>query len=249
LRDAGYICDVTYTCPVPYFSLSYWQTSAPTNVRRYAENLLLYEPCVINIQPTLFLRSKVKHQSPRHQTRNSTLRASSPARRNVPTAIPFVPIGVAAVFALFAAAVARRRLAPLVRFTRVIIIEPPPPVTVALTPPPPPSRSTRRRNGLGKFSSSSMLYTGAAGVTPHASPELIVCVLLEEREEFEDEDDDDDVKDEQVVVIVRSSSCPAVSAAAASTRLPFDRDDTDGRRRREGAAGAARVGTGATAAL
>jgi hypothetical protein len=157
--------------------------------------------------------------------------------------VPFPVIGVPAVFALFAAAVARKRLAPLVRFTRVTVV----PVTIGFEPPI-LSRSTRRRNGLGKFSSSCMSYTGAAGVTPDASAEVTVRLLLPELDDDDDDDDDDDEDDEQVV-IVGSSSCSTLCAATASTRLKFDREDTDGRRRRVGGAGATRVGTSTATAF
>ena len=111
------------------------------------------------------------HHHRYHHIRNNALRASSPALRPVldivpvaVAALPFPPTAtLPAAFALFAAAATRKRLAPLGRFSRVIVaVAPPAPrdtistsVTIAIPAPlPPRSRSKRRRNGLGRLSSS-----------------------------------------------------------------------------------------------
>lgn len=173
-----------------------------------------------------------------HHMRNNALRASSPAlrttdddRATVPAPdLPFAATGPPAALALFAAAAARKRFAPLGRLTRAIV---PLPllgifsISISISipnalPTPPRSRSPRRRNGLGRFSSSCRLYVGSC----LESLEETVRVLPDE-----DEDDVDEEDPALVVVIVASSGC-AVSAASASTRFTWDWEDMDGRRRR-----------------
>ena len=147
------------------------------------------------------------------------------------------PAGAPAALALFAAAAARNRFAPLGRFTRVSVV----------APAREGSRSTRRRNGLGRFSSSCKSYVGAA-----AALLVRVRVLLDDEEDDGDDDDEDDeaeggggcvgtVEKGGGAVVSRGSE---VSAGA----LARVREDTDGRRRRragwEGGAGAERVGKG-----
>ena len=175
------------------------------------------------------------------------MRASSPALRatdddratvTVPVAVADVDVAFAitvvaptADLALFAAAVARKRLAPLGRFARPTVpllgtfsVS----VPIPTTPSNPSSRSTRRRNGLGKFSSSCRLYIGGGGTEEVKSLEETVWVLPDE---VEDDDDEDDDEEEPALVVVGSSDF-VVFAAGASTRLAWAREDTDGRRRR-----------------
>jgi hypothetical protein len=161
----------------------------------------------------------------------------------VPVAVADVAFAItvvapAAALALFAAAVARKRLAPLGRFTRPIVPLLPFLGNISVSIPIPiiRSRSTRRRNGLGRFSSLCMSYIGSGGCAEVAeSLKETVWVLPDEDEDDDDEDDDDDDDEEEepvfVVVIVGSSGF-AESAADASTRLIWVREDTDGRRRR-----------------
>ena len=162
--------------------------------------------------------------------RNSVLRASSPALRTTddrpapPTAsepAPLVPpAGAPAALALFAAAAARSRFAPLGRFTRVSVV----------APARGGSRSTRRRNGLGRFSSSCKSYVGAAASL------VTVRVLLDDDEDDDDEDDEDDeaeggsgcagmAEKDGGAVVSRGSEVSAGCLARV-------REDTDGRRRR-----------------
>lgn len=185
-----------------------------------------------------------------HHIRNNALRASSTALRpteddratvtvsvdvaDVPFATTVVP--PAAALALFAAAAARKRLAPLGRFTRPIVplplpllgifsisISVPIPIPIALQITPPRSRSTRRKNGLGRFSSSCRSYIGGGGRCKEVgSLDETVRVLPDDDEDADDEDDDDDDEEEEgpafVMVVVRSSVF-AVSASGASSRL------------------------------
>lgn len=62
------------------------------------------------------------------------------------------------------------------------------------------------------------------------SLEESIWVLSDEDED--DEDDDDDEEDPAFVVVVVGSFGCAVSIAGTSTRFTWDRQDTDGRRRR-----------------
>ena len=56
--------------------------------------------------------------------------------------------------------------------------------------------------------------------------------MSDEDEDDEDDDGDDDEEDSALVVIVVGLSGCAVSVAGTSTRFTWDREDTDGRRRR-----------------
>jgi hypothetical protein len=83
-----------------------------------------------------------------------------------------------------------------------------------------------------------MSYIGSGGCAEVAeSLKEAVWVLSDEDEDEDDEEDDDDDDEEEeeepvfVVVIVGSSGF-AESATDASTRLIWDREDTEGRRRR-----------------
>lgn len=210
------------------------------------------------------------NKSVSHHIRNNALRASSTALRptdddrttvTVPVDVADVPFATtalpAAALALFAAAAARKRLAPLGRFTRPIVplplpvrgifsisISVPIPIPIALPITPPRSRSTRRKNGLGRFSSSCRSYIGGGGrcCEEVGSLEETARVPPDEDEddddgaddEVDDDDDDDDDEEEEpaFVMVVVGSSVFAVSASGASSRLVWDREDMDGRRRR-----------------
>jgi len=195
----------------------------------------------------------------KRHTRNSGLRTSSPVLRitddrpTVPAAVPLLPpTSAPAAFALFAAAAARKRLAPLGRFMRVIAPVPLPGaiiISIAIGRPISSSRSTRRRNGLGRFSSSCRSYNGAVSCEESApSPRVTVRVSPDEEDDDDDDDDEEDEEAALVVVIVRSSSS-AASVPGASLRPTWDRAEIDGRRRRvvrrAGGAGAEREGTSA----
>ena len=161
-----------------------------------------------------------------HHIRNNVLRASSPGLRTtddrpaLPTVSEAVPLALPAVppaaFALFAAAAARSRFAPLGRFTRVNVV----------APARGGSRSTRRRNGLGRFSSSCKLYVGGAG-------SLITVRVLPL------EDDEDDADDDEAVEAEDDGGCEDDDCAVESvgSEVFFDalgrvREDTEGRRSR-----------------
>ncbi len=216
--------------------------------------------------------SSKSHHNDHDHLRSNALRASSPALRTdvlviVPVAVaslPFPPTAtLPAAFALFAAAATRKRLAPLGRFNRVIVALPPlltrdtisTSIPIATPTPPPRSRSKRRRNGLGRFSSSCKSYFGVAGGA-HDVVSSGVTVPEVPEDDDADDDDDDDTDDEEeneggtALVVIASRS--GVSVAVASTRFAWDREETDGRRRRlgrrAGGAGAVREGTGAVVA-
>jgi len=134
--------------------------------------------------------------------------------------------------ALFAAAAARSKFAPLGRFTRVSVV----------APARGGSRSMRRRNGLGRFSSSCKSYVGAGATS------LVTVRVLPDDDEDDDEDDDDEGGGGFAVMAEEEDvSRGSEGSVAALGRV---REDVEGRRRRragwEGGAGAVRVGTGRT---
>jgi hypothetical protein len=176
-----------------------------------------------NEVPSRERKVSAKKRATKHITyhiRNSVLRASSPALRTtddrpaLPTvSAPLVPTaGAPAALALFAAAAARSRFAPLGRFTRVSVV----------APARGGSRSMRRRNGLGRFSSSCKSYVGGAAAS------LVTVRVVPD----DDEDDDDDEGGGGGFAVMEVGAIVSRGSEGSLAALVRVREDTEGRRRR-----------------